>query len=132
MKQLTPSVYVVTTGEIVTIVATPVKIAPEMVRAREGGKNLDNIDDDTPTFQFDITQPANSAQIAKILCNFATLPNDDTEGRLCRLKVSGSKTPGDIFTGPTIKESDSLHAINLNFLVDDDKQSLHTIASAIK
>ena len=116
MQQLggNPFFYIVTMGEVVTIVATPVKIAPNMVRAStDGGQTLPNIDGATPTFLFAINKPPNSVQITDVLCNFATLPGDDTEGRMCLLTVQGSK--GGNFTIPPIKESDPVHASQHQF-----------------
>lgn len=127
MQQLggNPFFYIVTTGEVVTIIATPIKIAPENVRAStDGGQTLPNIDGPTPTFQFKISKPPNSVQITDVLCNFAALPGDDTEGRMCNLRVQGSK--GGDFTVPPIKESDSVHAISFNFLVDNPQSDLAT------
>ncbi|HTG17257.1 MAG TPA: hypothetical protein VK747_18540 [Blastocatellia bacterium] len=129
MKQLTASVYVVTTGEVVTIIATPVNLPPNEVLASIDGQTLANIDGATPTFRFGITEPADSGQIAKILCNFVSLPDDNTEPRMCHLRVQGSK--GGDFTGRTINESDPLHAVSINFLVDDDEQRLNTIATTV-
>jgi len=130
MKQLTAAVYVTTTGEVVTIIATPVNLPPDEVLGSIDGQSLPNIDGATPTFRFPITQPANSAQIAKIMCNFISLPDDDNEPRLCHLRVQGSK--GGDFTGRTINESDALHAVSINFLVDSDEQELDRIASAVR
>ena len=131
MQQLggNPFFYIVTTGEVVTIVATPIKLAPEMVRAStDGGQTLPNIDGATPTFQFAINKPENSVQITDVLCNFATLPGDDTEGRMCNLTAQGSK--GGNFTLPPIKESDSVHAISINFLVDNPENNLANFTAA--
>ena len=115
MNQLAPSVYQVTTGEGVTIVATPVGIPAEAVSAATEGQSLPNVDGATPTFQFSVNKPTGGAQIAQILVTFPTLPGENPGARLCRLTVSGSN--GGQFNGPTIRESDPMHQIGLNFLV---------------
>jgi hypothetical protein len=128
MQQLNQFVYTVQTGEVVTIIATPIKVAPEAVRASTEGQSLPNMNGATPEFQFGVNKQAPGVQIAEVLCNFPHLPGDPDEEGECRLRLTGSK--GGDFTGPTMLESDPMHVFQFTFLVEGPAPSGKSLADA--
>jgi hypothetical protein len=113
MVQKNPFLYGVSTGEVVTITVTPVKVGP-FVSAATLGEVLPNHGGATPTFIFPVNLPAGDSQIGRLFCNF---PGDTPADALYEVRVKGSNSP-DVFTAPTVKKSAAIHTLPLTFHVE--------------
>ena len=111
MQQITRSIYVVRTGEIVTVEIDATKVGNFATLAIDG-KMIDPLPGVSPlTFQFPVTVTPGFDHFGMVSVHFPTAaPND----ALFQIFVSGS-AGGGRFTGSDIKKTDLRFSRDLEF-----------------
>ena len=111
MQQITRSIYVVSTGEMVTVEIEAFKVGNFATLSLDG-KMLDPLDGVTPlTYQFPVTVAPGFDHFGIVSVHFPTAAPDDA---FFQIFVSGS-AGGSRFTGSDIKKIDLSWSRSLEF-----------------
>ncbi len=114
MKQPDPSnpfKFEVNTGEVVTMVFTPIGVGP-FVDIAVDGESLPNTGGATPTFMFSVTKSVGQTHFGHARCDFPAGTGSDAK---YKSKISGSL--GGSFDGPTIFKDDPSGEFDLQWKV---------------
>lgn len=110
--------YLVSPGERVNVVFTPINVGEEFVAVALDDLPMEPDPDapaETPTFSFTVTD---SLHVLMYQCSFVDPDPGNPEPRFdCELKADLSGTSTGPFGGPTVKKSDELKRIGLRFSI---------------
>lgn len=116
MKKVDDFIYEVAHDESVTLVFTPVGVAPSMVTVSlDGQPLLPNPASPNPTFRFVATKLTGHTHFCKAECNFPQGVDDTAPDPKFDVEISGS--PSTVSFNVSIKKSDAIHDPTFQFEV---------------